>query len=122
MNASRLHSRFFLVIPAAPTFPSPHLPAPLQAPTGADKLLPEVHGPQGLLREPRNAGMGGEGGDGESLGWKPQAQQPEDDTGGGVQAPRDCSGIRVRGGGVRTLKAIQNKARVPVSSDVTANH
>lgn len=61
--------------------------------------------------------MGSEEGVWEGFGWK----QPEEDAGGGVQAPRDCSGSKAPSG-VLTLKAIQSKACVLVSSDVTANH
>lgn len=42
------------------------------APTGADKLLLEVHGPRGLLKKSKNAGMArGEEGVWEDFGWKP---------------------------------------------------
>lgn len=41
--------------------------------------------------------------------------------GGRVQAPQDCSGSEAVSG-VLTLKVIQNKVCVLVSSDVTANH
>lgn len=48
-------------------------------------------------------------------------QQWEEGAGGGGQAPQDCSGGEVVSGTL-TLKAIQNKVCVLVSSDVTANH
>lgn len=58
---------------------------------------------------------------GEVLAGSHKPQQWEEGAGGGVQAPRDCSGGEAVSS-VLTLKAIQNKVCVLVSSDVTANH
>lgn len=58
---------------------------------------------------------------GEVLAGSHRLQQWEGGAGGGVQAPQDCSGGEVVSG-ILTLKAIQNKVCVLVSSDVTANH
>lgn len=70
----------------------------------------------------RNAGVQGKEG---SVGacWLEASSRSRGRKGqrGGVQAPRDCSDSKAVSG-ILTLKAVQNKACVLVSSDVTANH
>lgn len=58
---------------------------------------------------------------GEVLAGSHKLQQWEEGAGDGVQTPRDFWGCEAVSS-VLTLKAIQNKVCVLVSSDVTANH
>ena len=86
-------------------------------------MLLEVHGPRGLLKMSRNAGMGRVKREtGEVLAESHKPQQPEVGGAGGVPAPQDCSAIVRAVSSVLTLKAIQSEVCILVSSDVTANH